>query len=145
MADERRKSGDAAPVQGDSAGPSASAAPDGAHGAGNPDEAIPTATPAAEDRSGERQEREGGLGTFVRRAVSAGVGVASRSKDDLMRVAASEMRAWLEHLDFNNELLKTLSKMVIEVKTEIRFRPAADDGKITPEAINDVKIKPNKG
>ena len=111
---------------------------------GAADEAIPTATPPAEDRSGERPEREGGLGTFVRRAVSAGVGVASRSKDDLMRVAASEMRAWLEHLDFNNELLKTLSKMVIEVKTEIRFRPA-DDGKITPEAVNDVKIKPSKG
>ncbi len=62
-----------------------------------------------------------------------------------MRVAASEMRAWLEHLDFNNELLKTLSKMVIEVKTEIRFRPSpTDDGKITPEAVNDVKIKTSK-
>jgi hypothetical protein len=138
---ERRKTGEAVPLEHASA--AASAPADGSQSAGAED-AVPTATPPAEDRSGERQEREGGLGDFVRRAVSVGVGVASRSKDDLMRVAASEMRAWLEHLDFNNELLKTLSKMVIEVKTEIRFRPS-DDGKITPEAVNDVKIKPNKG
>jgi len=81
-----------------------------------------------------------GLTDFVRRAVSAGVGAASRSKDDIMRAAASEMRNWLERLDVNNEILKVLSKMVIEVKTEIRFRPT-DDGKITPEATNDVKVK----
>lgn len=133
--DQRRKTGEMAPLE--------SAATDGGP-AMPPDEAAPIATPPSEDRSGERQEREGGIGTFVRRAVSAGVGVASRSKDDIMRVAATEMRAWLEHLDFNNELLKTLSKMTIEIKTEIRFRPA-EDGKVTSETVNDVKVKPNKG
>jgi hypothetical protein len=81
-----------------------------------------------------------GLTDFVRRAVSAGVGAASRSKDDIMRAAASEMRTWLDRLDVNNEILKVLSKMVIEVKTEIRFRPT-EDGKITPEITNDVKTK----
>jgi hypothetical protein len=81
-----------------------------------------------------------GLTDFVRRAVSAGVGAASRSKDDIMRAAASEMRNWLERLDVNNEVLKVLSKMVIEVKTEIRFK-ATEDGKIVPETSNDVKIK----
>ena len=58
-----------------------------------------------------------------------------------MRAAAGEMRTWLEHLNVNNEVVKALSKMVIEVKTEIRFRPT-DDGKIVPEATNDVKVKP---
>jgi hypothetical protein len=81
---------------------------------------------------------------FVRRAVSAGVGAATRSKDDIMRAAATEMRNWLERLDVNNEVLKALSKMVIEVKTEIRFRPT-EDGRITPEASNDVKVKPREG
>jgi hypothetical protein len=137
MADERRKTGEVVPLE------SAAADESDTDGATS-DEAIPGAVPPADDRSGgERQDRDRGLGDLVRRAVSAGVGAASRSKDDLMRVAAGEMRAWLEHLDFNNELLKTLSKMVIEVKTEIRFRPT-DDGKITPEAVNDVKIKPGK-
>jgi hypothetical protein len=31
--------------------------------------------------------------------------------------------------------------MVIEVKTEIRFRPT-DDGKFTSDTTNDVKVKP---
>ncbi|MEA2697213.1 MAG: hypothetical protein QOI66_1484 [Myxococcales bacterium] len=137
MADERRKTGEAVPLE--------SAAVDETDADRTPgDEAIPGAVPAADDRSGgERQDRDRGLGDLVRRAVSAGVGAASRSKDDLMRAAAGEMRAWLEHLDVNNELLKTLSKMVIEVKTEIRFRPT-EDGKILPDAVNDVKIKPGK-
>src|SRR5438552_776154 len=88
-------------------------------------------------------DREGGIGDFVRRAVSAGVGAASRSKDDIMRVAASEMRNWLERLNLNEELVKALGKMVIEVKTEIRFRPT-EDGKLVPETTNDVKVKPGK-
>ena len=79
----------------------------------------------------------------MRRAVSAGVGAASRSKDDIMRVAASEMRSWLERLNLNEELVKALGKMVIEVKTEIRFRPT-EDGKLVPETTNDVKVKPGK-
>jgi hypothetical protein len=80
---------------------------------------------------------------FVRRAVSAGVGAATRSKDDIMRAAATEMRNWLERLDVNNEVLKALSKMVIEVKTEIRFRPT-EDGRIAPEVTNDTKVKPRE-
>jgi hypothetical protein len=90
---------------------------------------------------GDRErDREGGIGDFVRRAVSAGVGAASRSKDDIMRVAAGEVRSWLEHLNLNEELAKALGKMVIEVKTEIRFRPN-EDGKLVTETSNDVKVK----
>jgi hypothetical protein len=93
---------------------------------------------------GDRErEREGGIGDFVRRAVSAGVGAASRSKEDIMRVAAGEVRNWLERLNLNDELVKALGKMVIEVKTEIRFRPT-EDGKLVPETTNDVKVKPGK-
>ena len=90
---------------------------------------------------GDRErEREGGIGDFVRRAVSAGVGAASRSKDDIMRAAAGEVRTWLEHLNLNEEVAKALAKMVIEVKTEIRFRPN-EDGKLVTETSNDVKVK----
>ena len=92
------------------------------------------------DRASDRVTSDRGLTDFVRRAVSAGVGAAARSKDDIMRAAASEMRNWLEHMDVNNEILKALSKMVIEVKTEIRFRPT-EDGKIVPETSNDMKVK----
>ena len=89
---------------------------------------------------GGDRDREGSITDFVRRAVSAGVGAAARSKDDIMRAAAGEVRAWLEHMNFNEELMKALSKMVIEVKTEVRFRPT-EDGKLVSETSNDVKVK----
>ena len=95
--------------------------------------AVPDGEPA-----GDRSDRS--ITDFVRRAVSAGVGAASRSKDDLMRAAAGEVRVWLDHLNLDDEIARVLSKMVIEVKTEIRFRPN-DDGKLVPEATNDYKVK----
>ena len=44
-------------------------------------------------------------------------------------------------MNFNEELMKALSKMVIEVKTEVRFRPT-EDGKVVSETSNEVKVKP---
>lgn len=110
------------------------------------DPAVPEENSEDETTSpgGERdRERDRGITDFVRRAVSAGVGAASRSKDDIMRAAAGEMRNWLEHLNLNEELAKALAKLVIEVKTEIRFRPN-EEGKLAPETTNDVKVKPSQ-
>jgi len=111
----------------------------------------PTATSAAssgaapnfttEERSapsGERIDR--GIADFVKRAVSAGVGAASRSKEDIVRVAATEVRSWLDHMNISEEIAKALSHMVIEVKTEIRFRPS-EDGRLVPQTSSDMKVK----
>jgi hypothetical protein len=87
-----------------------------------------------------RERPEWGLSDLVRRAVSAGVGAASRGKDDVMRVATTEIRSWLDRLELDSEIVRALTKMTIEVKTEIRFRPT-EDGKVVPEAVNDVKVK----
>ena len=90
----------------------------------------------------ERRERiDRGLSDFVRRAVSAGIEAASRGKSDIVRVATGEVRSWLDKLDLDTEIVKALSRMVLEVKAEIRFRPV-DGGKVVPEATGDVKIKP---
>lgn len=106
-------------------------------GSGLPDDAPVELPP--EDTAARPDDRR--ISDFVRRAVSAGVGAARNSKEDIMRAAANEVRSWLEHLNINDEVAKALSKMVIEVKTEIRFRPA-DDGRMVPEATNEVKVKP---
>src|SRR6478609_2378207 len=102
------------------------------------DDAVPVQGDDEVTAPGGEREREGGIGDFVRRAVSAGVGAASRSKEDIMRVAAGEVRSWLERLNLHDELAKALAKTVIEVKTEIRFRPN-EEGKLVPETTNDVK------
>jgi hypothetical protein len=111
-------------------------------GGGGPEEGA-TEAAAEEDEATARGEDRSGISDFVRRAVSAGVGAASRSKDDIMRAAAGEVRTWLEHLNLNDEVAKALAKLVIEVKTEIRFRPT-EDGKLVSETSNDVKVKPGR-
>jgi hypothetical protein len=88
-----------------------------------------------------RERVDRGLSDLVKRAMSAGLEVASRSKDDFVRVATTEMRAWLERLDLESELAKALAKMVVEVKAEIRFRPRTD-GKLEPETKSEFKVKP---
>jgi hypothetical protein len=88
-----------------------------------------------------RERGDRGLSDLVKRAMSAGFEKASRSKDDLVRAATNEMRAWLDRLDLQSEMAKALTKMVVEVKAEIRFRPRAD-GKLEPETSeSEIKIK----
>jgi len=108
-------------------------------------EAAPAAEDAGDrqdrqDRS-DRQDRPPAISEFVRRAVSAGLEAATRGKDDIVRVATTEVRGWLDRLDLDDEIVKALSRMVIEVKAEIRFRPGPD-GKLVPEAEQQTTIKP---
>jgi hypothetical protein len=109
---------------------------------GSAQDAAPEAL-GDDDPTGRGAEDRSGITDFVRRAVSAGVGAASRSKDDIVRVAAGELRGWLEHLNLHEELAKALAKMVIEVKAEVRFRPN-EDGKLVAETTNDVQVKSSK-
>jgi hypothetical protein len=99
----------------------------------------------AADNEAFRERSERGLSDLVKRAMAAGLDVASRSRDDLVRVATSEItsevRSWLDHLDMQSELAKVLTKMVVEVKAEIRFRPK-EDGTLVPEATTDFKLRP---
>jgi hypothetical protein len=100
---------------------------------------------ADDEDSGAKERVDRGLSDFVRRAVAAGMEAAGRSKEDIVRVASSEIRNWLDHLELDTELRKALSKMVLEVKAEIRFRPT-EDGKLVPETEADVKVRgPGKG
>jgi hypothetical protein len=90
------------------------------------------------DAPPERSDR--GLSDRVRRAMAAGLEAASRSKDDFVRAATSEIGSWLERMDVQGELAKVLSKMVVEVKAEIRFRPR-EDGTLAAEATSETKVK----
>jgi hypothetical protein len=103
-----------------------------------PSETPPSPAPEAEPEEPNRGY-DTGISDFVRRAVSAGIEAAARGKNDIVRVATTEVRSWLDRLDLDTEIVKAMSRMVLEVKAEIRFRPA--DGKLTPEATGDVKIK----
>lgn len=94
--------------------------------------------PSAEDSaSGQRR-----ISDRVKRAMAAGLEAASRSKDDLLRAAGTEIGAWLERVDLQSELAKFLSKTVVEVKAEIRFHPR-EDGTLAAQVSGDVDAKPS--
>lgn len=94
----------------------------------------------AADGEAQPERPDRGLSDRVRRAMAAGLGVASRSKDDFVRAATSEIGSWLDRLDVQGELAKALSKMVVEVKAEIRFRPR-EDGTLGAETTTETKVK----
>ncbi len=106
-----------------------------------PDKGEPPPTPDDAPDHADRPAGEGTIGDFVRRAVSAGIEAASRGKEDVVRVATNEMRAWLDRLDLDTEITKALSHMTIEVKAEIRFRPGPD-GKLVPETQQETTVRP---
>jgi hypothetical protein len=106
----------------------------------NEDDPTRDPTPAPEAGPGDDRGFDRGISDFVRRAVSAGIEAASRGKSDIVRVATTEVRSWLDKLDLDTEIVKALSRMVLEVKAEVRFRPAGD-GKVTPEVSGDMKVK----
>ncbi len=94
---------------------------------------------AEDDKPDPHAQR--GLSDRVKRAMAAGLEAASRSKDDLLRAAGTEIAAWLERVDLQSELTKALTKMVVEVKAEIRFRQR-EDGTLAPETTGDAKARP---
>jgi hypothetical protein len=120
MADEADKPADTGTPEPDTGGPQS------AHGPG--------------DDTGAR-ERDRGLSDLFRRAVTMGLEAAGKSKDDFVRIASTEIRGWLNHLELDTELRKALSKMVLEVKAEIRFRPT-EDGTLTSETESEMRIRP---
>jgi hypothetical protein len=113
----------------------ATSAPGGANvGATHP----PGSSPPGSDR-----ERDRGISDLFKRAVAVGLEAAGRSKDDFVRIASTEVRGWLDHLELDTELRKALSKMVLEVKAEIRFRPT-EDGSLVSETESEMRVRPPK-
>ena len=65
---------------------------------------------------------------------------ASGAKDEILRVFSDEVRRFFESEAVRREFTRALSSMVVEVKAEIRVRPA-EDGKLVPEVKADVKAR----
>ena len=113
---------------------------DDPHDTDRPPPKTPPPAAGDDDSQRERDRADRGISDFVRRAVTAGFEVASRGKEDFVRVATTEVRSWLDKLELDTEIVKALSRMTVEVKAEFRFRPTGD-GRVVPEGVSDVKVK----
>ncbi len=65
---------------------------------------------------------------------------ASSAKDDLLRLFGDEIRRFLESESVRGEFWKALAESTIEIKAEIRLKPAGD-GPPRPEVTAEVKAK----
>lgn len=59
-------------------------------------------------------------------------GVAHGTKEELVRLISAEVRGFLDKMDAADLVQEIVSGLVIEMKTEIRFR-RSDDGRLEPE------------
>ncbi len=63
---------------------------------------------------------------------------AAGAKDEILRVFSDEVRQFLESDRVRREFLKALSSMAIEIRAEVRLKPA-EDGGVRPEVKAEVK------
>jgi hypothetical protein len=66
---------------------------------------------------------------------------AQGTKDELFRVVANELRQWLERLNLGEELVKILTSLSFEIKTEIRLIPNDAGAMVKPDIKRKVTIK----
>lgn len=68
-------------------------------------------------------------------------GVAQGTKDELVRMISHEVRGFLDKMDAADLVQQIVSGLVIEMKTEIRFR-RDDSGRLEPEIrTSDTKVE----
>jgi hypothetical protein len=72
-------------------------------------------------------------------ALSVLLAQIDETKTGLYRVVAKEIRDFLEHGSFSDELARVLTGMTLEIKTELRFLPR--DGAAQPDVKTEVKVR----
>jgi hypothetical protein len=65
---------------------------------------------------------------------------AQGAKDEILRLFSEEVRGFLESENVRREFLKALTEHSIEIRAEIRFKPAGE-GQARPEITAEVKPK----
>jgi hypothetical protein len=65
------------------------------------------------------------------------------TKTGLYRVFAKEIRDFLEHTNFSDEIARVLTTLSFEIKTEVRFVPNDSRLGATPDIRSKVRVKKN--
>ncbi len=70
------------------------------------------------------------------------ISTAATSKDEIFRIFAKELRAFLESANLSKEIQKVLTSLSFEIKTEIRFIPNDEAvGGIKPDIKKKMAVK----
>ncbi|MFO7567330.1 MAG: hypothetical protein R6X02_32095 [Enhygromyxa sp.] len=111
----------------------------------DPGEARDGAEPREESDSREDRDRSfrklgdslissiwGDSSAAFKRGQGLVTGVAQGTKEELVRLISAEVRGFLDKMDAADLVQEIVSGLVIEMKTEIRFR-RSEDGRVEPE------------
>ncbi|MEE9385103.1 MAG: hypothetical protein V3V08_16985 [Nannocystaceae bacterium] len=79
-------------------------------------------------------------GGAFRRGQEAVSEIAQGTKEEVVRRASAELKGFLDKLDASDLLGQVLEGMVMEVKTEIRFK-RSPSGKLEPQLSPDTKVR----
>lgn len=77
--------------------------------------------------------------TLPREVATYIVDVADSTRKDIVRVAAREVREFLETANLNEEIARLLTRVSFEIRTEIRFVP--NDQALRPSVSSQVRVK----
>jgi hypothetical protein len=70
---------------------------------------------------------------------------AQGAKDDILRMFSDEVRRFLESEAVRGEFLKALTEHSIEIRAEIRFKPAGGHPDAPPKPEVTAEVKPKRG
>ena len=85
---------------------------------------------------GAEKIRERGEDFSAREVLSGAAQLGARGKEELMTLAAEEVRSYLEKLRVGEELRALLTEHSLEVKASIRLKPLAEKGSLGPEDVD---------
>ncbi len=69
------------------------------------------------------------------------VSQAQTTRNELFRIVAGEIRAFLESINLGAELTKILTSLTFEIKMQVRLLPSDKPGAVRPDIKGDVKVK----
>jgi hypothetical protein len=84
---------------------------------------------------GAERIRERGEDFSAREVLSGAAQLGARGKEELMTLAAHEVRGYLEKLRVGEELRALLTEHSLEVKASIRLKPLVEEGSLDPDDV----------
>lgn len=68
---------------------------------------------------------------------------ADRTKQEVVRMLGEELRRFFESAQLHQEILKLLTDVTIEIKTEVKLKPDGDS--LRPTIVGEPKVQVHKG
>ncbi len=92
---------------------------------------------------GAEKIRERGEDFSAREVLSGAAQLGARGKEELITIAAEEVRGYLEKLRVGQELRSLLTEHSLEISASVRLKPLVETGSLEPADVDvDARLEP---